>query len=587
MRTVLAWKPKGEGFIEPSKVAERLDARFSPLFKKAPKSDLLTVGEAHVALQHLPVSGWKPGFREDAGGDFAFATDYPHNAGQILDSGSRKGPLLLPLARALERDPAPLLREIAPPFAMIWSHGPALWLQVDGLGQGHWFVYEDDEVWAVSNRIGALSALGIELEPDAEDWAVRFTLGWFTGDSSGYRGIRLLGPGAQLCVTSSGVAETTVDVLREWVHPGAMSRDECLELARTSFHDVLAGAASNWTNASVGLSGGWDSRAVAACLRAMDVPFELRVRGHPGRWDVRIANELARMAELPIRIKTKGGVPPSAPDACRDCIQRALLWQSGHMTMLKHKTFLAKRGVMDGGVINMMGQHSGIGKADFAVKIKAHELRPEQYEEALLDALVADAPPVFSDDMQVRVRERIRSAYRKAHDYGLEGLHALHFFFLHEYTRRWGAATINAQNGMVVAPFLNPGLIRAAYAFDPEELPTKPFHRHITEYYAPDWAAYPYENQVSYNKPLAATIPEADVKIDEEKVLPDWRRGRRWGKYRNEAYWEQVGSPLVDEALKTGGFWCDVFEPERIREQWNRSKGAADALVIAHLLPKD
>jgi hypothetical protein len=300
-----------------------------------------------------------------------------------------------------------------------------------------------------------------------------------------------------------------------------------------------------------------------------------------------IANELARIAKLPIRIKTKGGVPPLTAEDCRSCIERALVWQGGHMTLLKHKTFLAKRGVMDSGVVNVMGQHSGIGKADFAVRIKAHELKPAQYEDALLDSLMKEAPSILRADVREKVRTRIREAYRQAGAYDLTGLHLLHFFFLFEYTRRWGAATINAQNGMVVTPFLNPGMIRAAYAFPGERLPEKPFHSYITKHYAPDWASYPYENQFTYQQVLEGTgIPPADKQIDEEKDLPAWRRGKRWGKYHQLRYWEMVGAPLVQEALAGDGWWSEIFDLDLAASEWSRTKGVADTLVIAHLLPE-
>jgi hypothetical protein len=562
-----------------------LAARFGPLFKKPPKPEVHRAGASCTAILRLDVAGWKQSFLEESGGDFAFATDYPLNARHLIRAQKGEG-VLLPLGRGLEADPAPILRELAPPMAMIWSRGDALFLQNDGLGQGQWLEYEDDCLWAATNRIGALSALGIPLEPVPLDWAVRFTLGWFTGESTGYRGVRLLRPGTQIRLDAEGIHRRRTEVLGEWIRPQPMTPEQCLELARTSFESVLREAADQWDNASVGLSGGWDSRAVVAVLRTLDTKFELRVRGHPRRLDVMIANELARIAKLPIRIKTKGGVPPSTAEDCRSCIERALLWQGGHMTLLKHKTFLAKRGVMDGGVVNVMGQHSGIGKGDFASRIHAEDLSPEQYEDALLDSLMEEAPPILREEVRGPVRERIREAYREADAYDLKGLHRLHFFFLFEYTRRWGAATINAQNGMVVAPFLNPGLIQAAYAFPGECLPERPFHSYITEHYAPDWSTYPYESQFTYQQVLDGTgIPPADVQIDEEKDLPLWRRGKRWNKYHQALYWDLVSAPLVKEALASEGWWREIFDRASAAEEWNRTKGVADALVVAHLLP--
>jgi hypothetical protein len=64
-----------------------------------------------------------------------------------------------------------------------------------------------------------------------------------------------------------------------------------------------------------------------------------------------------------------------------------------------------------------------------------------------------------------------------------------------------------------------------------------------------------------------------------------WRRGKRWNKYHQALYWDLVSAPLVKEALASEGWWREIFDRASAAEEWNRTKGVADALVVAHLLP--
>ena len=590
MRLALAWRWKGEPPTprEATAVLERLAARFQPLFKSEPQATLRSVGPVHLASLELPVQGWTFPAAEDDGDDWAFAPEPPLNAGRLL--GAPPGePLLVPLGRALRRDPAAVLRELIPPASLLASDAAdgSFHAFTDGLGQGQLFEVETDRLWAISNRPSAFLALGIPLRPVPLEWATRFTLGWFPEGTTGYEGVRVLSPGEHVRVDAAGIRRETTDILGDWIHPEPMSADDALELARTSMVDYLEGLLPYMERPSLGLSGGWDSRAVASIMRSLDAPHQLRVRGHPERIDVMVAVQLAKMADMPIRVKAASGFPPNEPDELRTCLEKALLWHAGYMTLLKQKTFLSRKPQMDGGVVNLMGQHSGIGKADFAVDIAAHELEPDQYEDALLAFLMKPAPDSFTAATRQEVRERLRSCYRAADRYDLEGVHRLHFFYLNEFTRRWGAATVNSQTGIVVTPFLNPGLIRAAYAFPPERIPEKPFHSHVTGHHAPDWAAYPYENQLSSKMIKAGAVPPVEgVRVQAEKDPPPWRRVRRWGKYDHCEYWNHVGHDLVSEALAEGGFLSELFDADRLADEWRQRKGVADAIATAHLIPK-
>src|SRR3989454_3227604 len=306
MRIILLWRDLKGAKQDPLQVSSELQRILHPLFQQALESTVVQRPEVSLVFLQLPVKGWRPPFVEEDPETIAFATDYPIPAETVLRergiiAGAR--PLLPLLARELQRDPASVLLRTAPPFCVTWSSKDCseTYVQNDALGQSQLFEFQDASLWALTNRITALKALGVSLRPVAEDWAVRFTCGWFPLNRTGYEKIRFVDPGTQIRVTPQGIARGNSAVLKDWLHPEALSAEGCLELAGNSLLHPIGAAVPNWGQPTVGISGGWDSRAVVSSLRVLNAEFSARVRGVPGRNDVLISQDLARIAGFPLR----------------------------------------------------------------------------------------------------------------------------------------------------------------------------------------------------------------------------------------------------------------------------------------------
>jgi hypothetical protein len=594
MRIVLIWQHKDPRRTELSadRIGARLLQQFGHLFDPLPAVHHRTFGSACVTWLELPVAGLRVPLWEEQGDQFALAVEYPLNARRLVRDGGglpADGKILLALSRLLEQKRASTLAAMIPPGALVCGGPRGIVIHNDGLGQSQLFEYEDDEIYVLTNRVMAMRALGVVLRPSTEDWAVRMVAGWFPQARSGFHGVRYVKGGSRIELREHRVARDVIDVVRGWVKPLPMARQDAFELGRNAMMNLLTDANEIWTKPSVGLSGGWDSRTVVSCLRVLGFDYDLRVRGSTTNVDVMIAAELARIAGLKIRIKEGGGLPSDTVDGCRASLQKSLLWQSGNFATLKHKNFLAREGKdkLDGGVVNVMGQHGGIGKADFARKIDAGQHPPERYEELLLDVLLREAPVYLRKDQFHSVREILRQAYRAAHEHGLTGRGPLHYLFLNEYTRRWGSATVNSQTGLVVAPFLSPDMIRACYALPEDELVTKPMHRYITKKNAPEWAAFPFEDQVTEEDLRSGRVPAiaAPESKPGDENLPEWRQQRRRHKFGYRSYWRTMAYPLVEEAFAQGGFWTEIFDLELAKAHWLDGKTGGDLITLLHQVP--
>jgi hypothetical protein len=536
---------------------------------------------AGVVCVELPWVGWAPPFVQEDDHTCAMAVDYPINASRVLSayaSAPSLSTVLPALYRELERDTLAVLEQLAPPFAIAWwsKQTGEVVIQTDGLGQSQVFEYENGGLWAASNKISAFSALGVKLEPDPVEWALWATLGWFPLQTSGYKGARFLEPGTRLRVNVDGVRRERYDVIARWVIPSRLSPADCLELARKSLLDHIAAAAPLWETPEVGLTAGWDSRAVVSVLRAAKMRFAATVRGSPERTDVIVASELARIAGLDLRVQASGGLPPDDVEECRRCISRALLWQGGHAAAHRHKTFMAGRKRLKLRAPSVTGQHGEIARReralfrdDQAKRLRAADLEESEYEAFTLSALLEDIPRFLRPELRDAVREAVHRAYHQGDRYGLSGLRRVDFFCLHEFTRRKGSAVHAWQARAVVAPFLNPGFIRAVFSY-PSRREVNVFHRHIVSTNAPDWITVPTSD---------------DFEPDQEKrtaQTADWKRPVGRENYHGPLFWDTTGRPLIDEALRSDGFWTDVFDPVLTAKHWRER---ADLLPLLYLLP--
>jgi len=582
MRIFLLWdrtSRRGKA-LTPESVQASLQKVFAPLCKTQFRVTVRNTELASLVLFEQKVSNWKLPFFEEDDRSWALAIDYPLDGRLSLPAKPDSEALLLPLCEALQNHPRELLRQMSPPFSLIWTDKRTgeTFSQNDGLGLAQLLEFRKDEFWVQTNKIFALKALNVALEPQPEEWAVRSTLGWFPMTMTGYKDIRLVEPGTQSHISRTGLKHVTHDVLSDWVLPQGLRQKDCVELGRCSVVAHLNAVMPLCDKPFVGLTGGWDSRAIIATLRLLGYDFQARVKGKDVAADVLIATELARIADIDLEVRRFAELPSNDPDDWRRSIRLALLWQAGYREAEFHKTFLTKGKFLGAGRVCIMGKHGEIARGYYYPSVEANpELDDDQIEKALMKQLLKRMPPFIRNDLRGFVGDTIRKAYQQANHYGLSGLARLDFFYLFERTRRNTSGTLNAHTGLVVAPFMNPDYIRAAFAYAGREKSDNIFPRHIISTNAPDWADVCHSRELKHSesfKPNTTRTPASPA----EAHLAKFRKSRY---YDNLDSWKTVGTPLITEALKQAGFWQEVFDPETTKRDWI---AAPDELSMTQLL---
>lgn len=575
MRIFVLWRrDRGPGAsLEPAAVARRLRAVLAPLLAAEPAIGVEERRAAAMVFAQLPVDGWRTPFVQEDEAGRAYAIDYPIGARRVLAAARAPAPEpaseLATLGRRLAEDPAPLLRELPPPFALVWwpRGGDEAVVQTDGLGRAQVLEYDDGALWAATNKVAALKALGVEPELDATDWAVKSAGGWFTMDSTGYRHLRYLGPGTQLRVTAAGVRRRVDDVLDEWVHPPALAPEDALELGRIALIRHVRDGEPHLERPSAGLTGGWDTRAVVSSYLAAGVDVRAHVKGREGSIDVAIAKRLAAIAGIELEVREEADLPADDPDGLERSLRLALLWQAGLMWSEHHKSFLADGRGLDGGVVTVMGQYGEIARGSYERRIRAWEAAgPHEYEDRLIARMTKERPAGLRADALARAQDVMRESFRRLARHGIEGPAALDLFHLVERERRYNGQSLSSHPGIAFTPFLTPDLIRASYAyraaggtFVARKRTVNPIHRHAIAANVPAWAGVEDEDEVFRAVRRAARAEGRRVDAAEG---PAWHSGPAppRGYYDRERHWREVAGPVARRALRDEGAWTEVFD---------------------------
>src|SRR3954467_13311657 len=127
MPTFLLWRTQDRPIhrSQLDQTATRLTGYFSPLLAEVPQTTVRQNGSVNLIALTTPVREWKRSFFEEDAETWVQAIDYPMDALSLLEC--RGVPFdhdhfLLTLCRGLETDPRSYLREMSPPFSLVWTN---------------------------------------------------------------------------------------------------------------------------------------------------------------------------------------------------------------------------------------------------------------------------------------------------------------------------------------------------------------------------------------------------------------------------------------------------------------------------------
>lgn len=365
----------------------------------------------------------------------------------------------------------------------------------DAIGVMQVYVFERSGTSVVSNSAGLVARAVGSSDFDPLGVSTLLTLEWAAGDRTLHRDVRVA-PGAQHWRWSVG--DTAWHRRRYWTYTdaGAPVRrvdDGMAETLGSALARLAASAGAVTGTINAPLTGGKDSRMLAAILMAHKVPARYWTKGLPESLDVKIAGELARRYDLPHRISgrpTERDDLPSGPGLDEwDRLTREFMGQNDG---LPHLALVG----------NLLGQPARIEQLQATLTAICAEIAREAYEQAYLEgpgASVARAARylayrwagvprgLVAKGAYHLARQHMRDVVVGLAEAGVPLVNLSTVLYLDERARRWAPMNPRelAQTEDKVLICLTRPFVEASISTHPEDREHALIHRRVMEFHVP------------------------------------------------------------------------------------------------------
>jgi asparagine synthase (glutamine-hydrolysing) len=366
-------------------------------------------------------------------------------------------------------------------------------------------------VTVVASRPTLAAALaGLPVVPDQDGWASYAACGHVGGDLSVVRGVRMLAPGErQTWVRREGWSvrsERRRGVDEVVLAARDVDGETALDLAAEGVTRAVRSAADLSTGeVTLGLSGGKDSRVIAACFVAadrlprfstnVDTPAEGETAAH-------LLQLLRGRRGLRAEHRTYHAGAPQSVHAV-GLHERVRRLQHAH-DFQSSWTYLS-RAVGDPGLraearpMSFTGAGGELATAYWYPP--AEELVVESVRSHLMGGLAGTTQVVR--DLETA---RVDALLDHARSLGLQGLELCDYAYLVERVRRW--CTSGDVLG-IVTPFLHPAFVTASFAVPPSAKRLRSLHLGLLRRTVPEWADVPFVS-MSTGRSTATRVWEGD-----------------------------------------------------------------------------
>src|SRR5271170_5493957 len=464
-------------------------------------------------------------------------------------------PIPGPPAVVWQDGPTAVLCWPGPDGAAARSHAGTIWADDDGL-HARTGVTRVDPVYLtevtgavlVSDRASWAAAMAGRLaEPDPVMAAAFLSLGYPVGAATPFRGVRALRAQQQLTVTAGRAVATAAQV----EGPGT---DGSYDTVAAALVDAVRPLRERGVPVELSLTGGKDSRLIAAALTAARVPFRARTHGFASHPDVIVAAMIARLLGVEhVVTEPRPATPEQAPDQA-DVLARlrsAVLVSDGMLSAFENV------GRPDPGVTAAPIQTGGHGgellRGGYATAAWTARRPPRAWSEArgtelfrrLITRRLGLLRPAAASAYLVSVAPFAASLPRGP-------LRTLDDFYLVNRAGRWSAAARQAYllREPLVQPFFGDRVVRAARAVPLPDRITDRLHRGVLAALSPELLDLPLAGSGWKSGPRTPPVraaanagaAAAGTGAADTGGAADWRR----------AYGDQMARLLRDYALDLG-----------------------------------
>ena len=356
----------------------------------------------------------------------------------------------------------------------------------DPLGIMQLYVAETTEATVISNSAGLVARAVGTSDHDPLGLSTLLVFDWVGGDRTLRRDVRVL-PAAQhwRWQPAEGWMKTRYWSYARSEAPTRRVDAELVDEVCGAVGDFTAAAAAVTNGLNAPLTGGKDTRLLAAILMTRGVPARYWTKGVPESLDVQIATKLARLHDLPHQLSGRpteeAGAQPTPVAEDWDSLTGQFIAQNDGLPNLHL-------------VGNIHGQPAHVNRLAVTLSAMCAESARWAVDQAYLDApgkslarsrryipyWWAKPPrPLVKDEPYRLARAHMEEVVVRAADEGVPLENLSVFVYLDERARRWAANNPRelAQTEDKVLPFLTRPYVEAALSLHPDEHATDHLHR--------------------------------------------------------------------------------------------------------------
>lgn len=463
------------------------------------------------------------------------------------------------------------VQRLTPPFVLASAGADRLTLMTDGLGLGRLHEVQTAEGRFWSNRpVAALLFAGLRAEPDQAAWLRMAACDWAMGDATPYAGVRVVPAGTRIEVDAHGCRTHTLDVLADLV---ARRRDPLDEASLATTEEALRGVArsiaSVWPGVPVlSLSGGRDSRLVAAAFLAAGIEVRLKTYGAVGG-EADTARRLVALLPGPVAHDLTTPAAQQSRPRVEGAWVRARRWHDAteglrpalYLSANAPRTLPRHDPPLICGVGGEFAHAPGYPvDVEQLEKLAAHRRR-DAMARSLQAKIVLPSGP--SDEAVASVATQIRRVLDHAIDHGVADAKSLDWFYADERLRRFG---MTGESSGRLMPLLVPAFLSASFGLSTTQSSASDLHTALIARLVPAWAGVPFYTATLRQRKAQPQRPlweESDVDVLAAVLADPSRWGGGFDVPRVQAIWQRAraGRPAArDELLLQRVVWRAAFD---------------------------
>jgi asparagine synthase (glutamine-hydrolysing) len=369
----------------------------------------------------------------------------------------------------------------------------------DPLGMEQVYVHHRDSTVVISNSVRLIEQTCGLRELDEIGVSLFLSLGWVGENRTLRKSVQVL-PGGSLHRWQSSGSCTSFPYLSRTRLARLNQRHEELPIKELAedFTSMIRALSERVVPLGCSLTGGRDSRVVAAAVIASGVPASFVTMGSKESADVTIATNIAKSLHLPHRIGYPQG---EVADRWEEGARRLVRQTDGMVNLWQVHNVISQRQDIDCLPLSLQGVGGEIASGNYYRSLNLPPtLRGSQMVRTFLSSLVAKDPELLTRETGKISKHSVRETCHSFLDDGFEPQAVPDAFYTFDRVRRWAGTNTRKTSPICdpFTPFCTMPYIKAAHSMALSDRIAGRLHRELIRITTPSLLDFPYDKGWRY-----------------------------------------------------------------------------------------